>query len=957
VLCPDVIGRDSEIELLRDRIAGLTSGNGGVVVLRGEPGTGKTRLVHESTTGFEGLILSGRGVPGDSPVPYRPLAEAFLSAFRGRPLPDDPSLRGFEGQLARLDPGWGSSTPADDSPILLGEAIVRLLAVMSADTACVLVLDDVHWADSETLAVVEYLADALRDEPVLCIATTRPDPSIDELLARLVRRSPEAAVDVGPLDRASVRAMVATCLATTSPPAGLDDFVLLHSDGNPYLVEELLAGLMSAGTLDESRGSWEITGPLNPSVPASLRGSILQRLAGLDATARRVIDAAALLGREFDWELLPGIAEVDGRAVVDAMRSAVDAQLVEPFGEGFRFRHALTRETVLADLLPPDRRALAARAWPVIERANPGLPGSSSQLAADLAEAAGDTSAASARLVESARRALAAGALATAEQTVRRARQLAGDDPDDALVADELLVRVLVASGQTADALALGAAVEEGMTGGATSSTRHADLVLVLARAAIAAGELEDASDAVAEARRVAGPDVDPALGARIDAVAGEVALDRADLDAAEQHSRAAIEGARATGQVEVECESLLVLGRLLRPKGDGETQLLLRRASEVAEDAGLVRWHLRAQQELALETLMSDSDRELAATRDLAARYGAHFTVAAMDLMMADVALSNFDRAECLESARACIEASRRYGLAFAPVAHLWTAGAHALAGDDPAMQRSVDEALARDPHDPRIHADLHGRVLLTRAFVRDELETLPAILERMMGHVRAAPPTTSVYPGRVAWALLHTIDDDDLGVAARAEYHDAVGQMHLALFAQLGEVVEAVALGRTGDAQGATARMDAVYPQLVRNPIGRGIVHSHVLLVARAATRDGWGDPAHWLRGAEAWFAERGLDRLVRRARALLGETGAPVPRRGRGESEVPSSLRALGVTSREVDVLKLVMAGCSNKEIAAQLFLSPKTVERHMTSLFGRLGVRNRQELAAVGVAHLA
>lgn len=926
-------------------------------MLRGDPGTGKSRLVHESTNEFGGLVLCGRAVPGDSPVPFRPLAEAFLSAFRGRPLPSDPSLRGFEGQLARLDPGWGPGISADDSPILLGESIVRLLSVMSVDAPCVLVVDDLHWADAETLKVVEYLADALRDEPVLCIATTRPEASIDELLVRLARRSPDVLVDVGSLDPASVRAMVATCLATPSPPAGLDDFVLLHSDGNPYLVEELLAGLISAGTLDDSRGLWEVTGTLNPSLPASLRGSILQRLAGLDATSRRVVDAAALLGREFDWELLPGIAEVDGRAVVDAMRAAVDAQLIEPVGEGFRFRHALSREAVLADLLPPHRRGLAARAWPVIERAHPGLPGSSIQLAADLAEAAGDTSAASTRLLESGRRALAAGALATAEQTVRRARELATTDSSEALEADEMLVHVLVASGKTADALAVGAAVEAAMAAGATSPARHADLILVLARAAIAAGELEDAGESVAAARRVAGPEVDPGLLARIDAVAGEVALDRVELEQAEQYSRAAIEGARVTGQVEVECESLLVLGRLLRPMGDEQTQLLLRRASEVAEGAGLARWHLRAQQELALETLMSDSDRELVATRDLAARYGAHFTVAAMDLIMADVALSNFDRGQCLDSASACIGASARYGLAFAPVAHLWSAGAHALAGDDAAMDRSIAEALARDPADPRIHADLHGRVLLTRAFVRDELDTLGTILERMMHHVRAAPPTTSVYPGRVAWALLHTIDDDDLGASARAEYHAAVGRMNLRLFEQLGEMIEAVALGRTGDATGAAARMDGVYPQLVGNPIGRGIVHSHVLLVARAATRDGWGDPAHWLRRAEAWFAERQLDRLVRRARTLLGETGAPVPRRGRDESEVPSSLRALGVTSREVDVLKLVMTGCTNKEIASQLFLSPKTVERHMTSLFGRLGVRNRRELATVGVAHLS
>jgi DNA-binding NarL/FixJ family response regulator len=86
------------------------------------------------------------------------------------------------------------------------------------------------------------------------------------------------------------------------------------------------------------------------------------------------------------------------------------------------------------------------------------------------------------------------------------------------------------------------------------------------------------------------------------------------------------------------------------------------------------------------------------------------------------------------------------------------------------------------------------------------------------------------------------------------------------------------------------------------------------------------------------------------------MLGEAGAPVPRRGRGDSEVPPSLRALGVTSREVDVLKLVTAGSSNKQIAEELFLSPKTVERHLSSLFSRLGVTNRHDLGDRARTHL-
>ncbi|MGB3409879.1 MAG: AAA family ATPase [Microthrixaceae bacterium] len=952
MLCPAVVGREVEIEQLRERVGGLAGRRGGVVVLRGDAGAGKSRLVRECTSGFDGLTLFGRAVPGDSPVPFRPLTEALLAAFRVRPLPQDPSLADFEGQLARLMPGWGTSVAADDSPVLLGEAIVRLLCVLANPAPCVLVIEDLQWADLETLAVVDYLADALRHEAVLCFGTSRPDVPTDALLHRLTRRDPAAVLNVSPLDDASVERMVSACLTTPDPPAGLIEFVVGHSGGSPFLVEELLAGLVAAGTLDGSDGQWEITGTLSPALPTSLRDSIARRFEHLNPTNRLVLGAAAMLGRDFDWELLPGIADVDGRAVVDAMRAAVVEQLVEPTGDGFRFRHALTREAILADLLPPERRAFAARALPAVELANPGLPGSTCQLAADLAEAAGDTVSSSRHLVESSRRALTAGAFATAEYTVRRARSLAGADADASLDADELLVDVLAASGKSLEALALATSVGRIMATNDAMSARHTDLLVVSARAALSAGELDAAAIAVQSARRVAGPDAGSALLARIDAAAAEVALDRAELDDAERLCLSSIAGSEATGQHEVLCASLIVLGRVLRPQGLLRAQKAFRRASQEAERAGLARWHLRAQQELALDSLMNQSDRELVVTRDLAARYGAFLTVALMDLTLADVALSNFDHVECMRAASSCLDASGRYGLAFAPVAHLWLAGAHAIAGDDVAMQESVDDALARDPSDPRLLADLYGRVLVTRAFVRDELDTLSEILESMIAHVRAAPPTTSVYPGRVTWALMHAIDDDDHGVAARAEYHDAAQRLQLAMFDQFGQMIEAVAAGRSGDAERADSLMGEAYAQLMLSPIGRGMVHTHVLLVAKAASRDGWGDPVRWLRDTEAWSAERRLDRLVRRSRALLGAAGAPIPRRGRGESEVPESLRALGVTSREVDVLKLVVAGCSNKQIAAELFLSPKTVERHLSSLFDRFGVRKRQELAALG-----
>ena len=130
---------------------------------------------------------------------------------------------------------------------------------------------------------------------------------------------------------------------------------------------------------------------------------------------------------------------------------------------------------------------------------------------------------------------------------------------------------------------------------------------------------------------------------------------------------------------------------------------------------------------------------------------------------------------------------------------------------------------------------------------------------------------------------------------------------------------------------------------------PLSFGTVQYIQIVVAEAAIRDGWGDPVSWLRQSEAFFSADGYELIARRCRRLLGEAGAPIPRRGRGKSIVPPALRALGITSRELDVLNLVAEGLSNRQIAERLYVSRKTVERHVASLFDRTGVRNRQALA--------
>jgi len=943
VRCPTLIARSVAVDKLVARIKTVTEGHGGLLAIVGDAGVGKTRLLAEVTRAAATVgmfTLTGRAVEHTSSIAYRPLAEAFFTAFRTTLPPEDPTLDGFRAHLGRLVPAWSDRSASDgDSPIMVGEAIIRLLRIAGGTPGALVAIEDVHWADPETVAVLDYIADAAAAERVLCVCTSRLAGAAHDAIERAARHDPAAKVTLAPLADEATEHMVAACLDVSRPPAGLADFVRRHSDGNPFLVEELLAGLVASGELRIRDGAWEI-GELHTTVPVSLRESIQRRLGKLDATARRVAGAAAMLGREFGWELLPGIAAVDGRAVLDSLRAAVDEQLIDAAGGGFVFRHALTREAVLAALLPPERQELAARAWPVVERARPGLPGPDLELAAELAESAGDSVAAGRIVLEGVRRALDAGALATAEATARRARRLldGSESEPDAMLA---LLEVLVAAGKVTEALDLGAHLAAD-----PDEARALALQLTLARAAIIAGDRDAAAASIAAARAVPGGE---SRQADIDVLAAHVAIDSGLLDEAANLASRARDASRSMQRAEIECDALLVLGRVMRTQNRPRSIELFEHAATVAQRAQLPSWHLRAQRELALSAWSDGDTSMLHDTRDLAARYGAMDTAAVVDLALADIALSSFDTSECLRTAQACATASRRYRLATEPVANLWLAGANALAGDDDAMRAAIDAALAPDPDDPRILGDLFGRVLPTRAMVRDELDDIPALLDTMAEHIARAPRGTSIYPGRILRAVIHTARGTAEAPAARAAVAEMAEVYGFPLLRLAWECLEAVELGRAGDTECAGPRFAGAYDTITSVKVGAGQMHTLIPFVAPAAARDGWGDPAHWLRAAEAFFAELGHARLARRCRLQLGEIGAPMPRRGRGDSVVPADLRARGVTSREVDVLQLIVAGRTNREIADALVVSPKTVERHLSNLFSRFSVTTRVELA--------
>jgi predicted ATPase len=197
VRCPIVVGRDAETGALRRALAAARAARGGTVVVSGPPGIGKTRLARElaETARDDHVpVLIGRAVERDSTA-FRPFGEALQSGLRQSALrhsrwPDLPELEPFRPALGRLLPQWRlATTPVDDSLPMLGEAVLRLLSALAGDVGLLLVLDDLQWADAESLAVLEYVADNVADERILLVGTTRERPAeAHELAGRLAAR-------------------------------------------------------------------------------------------------------------------------------------------------------------------------------------------------------------------------------------------------------------------------------------------------------------------------------------------------------------------------------------------------------------------------------------------------------------------------------------------------------------------------------------------------------------------------------------------------------------------------------------------------------------------------------------------------------------------------------------------------------------------------------------------------
>ncbi|MDP8929365.1 MAG: AAA family ATPase [Actinomycetota bacterium] len=949
-----LVGREEERACLGGAVEAALTGQGSMILLVGEAGMGKSRLACEAVEQARRRdlrVLKGRAVPAAAPIAFRPMREALLSYLRHRPPPPAPELQPFRPALGRLVPEWrgeGAKEGQEDSVILLAEALVRLLRVLAGSRGCLLVLEDLHWADPETLAVVEYLSDNVDAEPVMCLGTLRSDESSDALplAGRLEARRAATVLELAPLCDAEVAVMARACLGVSEIADQVWQLLRLRAEGRPFFIEELLAAAVASGALQRTGQRCTVTEKIHAAVPRSFADTVRRRLTTLGPEARRVLHAAALLGRRFAWTLLGPVTGLDEGVVHHALRSAVDAQLVAPDGEGFRFRHALTRDAVLDEVLPLERQHLARRALDTVEAAHPGLPPEWCELAAELAEQAGDSRRAGELLLEVARRAAARGALASAEAALERVRVCARGDASRLVEADQALVEVLSLAGKVDRAVEVGEGLLRAWR--TTDAARAARVSLRLARAAVAAARWEVAAGFLAEADRLDA--TDPHVRPQIAALSAHVELGRDRPEQAAAEARAAIFTAEAAGMPEVACEALEVVGRCARLGDLDAAEEAFEQAYALAEAHDLTVWRMRALHELGTIDLLRSggaSGGRLVAARELALQTGALVTAATVDLQLAAASLVQFDADSTWTAAATCADIARRLHLdLLLAMALAFQGGALAIQGRHVEAEQVLDQAQATMGSHPDVRAvACFGRAMASlldddQARARKELEAAVTAAGSSPGAARG--------PFFGLWALMRAVAD--LGGAEACEQVRAGGAAVHHLSAALLHYADAVNLGRCGrrqDAETAALAADASLAQL------EWYRHLARRLVAEAALTDGWGEPVRWLKEALAFFAATGCRRLASACRSLLRKSGVLVPREGRGEADVPLELRMRGVTSREMDVLLLVTDGLANREIASRLYLSPRTIERHVASLSAKLGAVTRSQLVALAV----
>lgn len=569
LVCPVLVGREPELAAYRDALARSVAGQGAVLFVSGEPGVGKSAFVREvvrvaATLGFR--LLPGAAVQWERGLPYAP----FLSALRGG-FPAD-ALRDIVGRtapdLGPLLPELGQPGAAVDSPLerhRIGRAFNDLIRGVSRQAPLLVVLEDLHWVDEASIALLQQLAREIQQQPVVLLITYRSDEvhrrhPLTALIGELGRARLALTFRLDALGPGQTDELVGATLGGAALEREVLDAIHARSEGNPFFTEELLKSLVESGAIVRDSGTgWRRGGTAALQLPETLRDLVLARLERLAPSTRETLSVASVIGARFEYDTMRRVREIDDSALTGDLREAVDEQLLVERREvvqgpaSFAFRHALGREVIYDDLLLPERQRIHLLVGEALSSAGTAPPA----LVAHHWSAGGDRRRAAAAYEEAGNAALSVNAAAEAVAHFEAAISAS----DQATVSQYL---GLARAYQAIDHSKSRAAAERGMQllGPADALATRIDLMRIAGRARWLMG---DAAGNFALARAavgiVEGTEDSRAKADTFDWYANAHTT-REDLVAAREWAERALSVAKATGARATAASALLTLAR-----------------------------------------------------------------------------------------------------------------------------------------------------------------------------------------------------------------------------------------------------------------------------------------------------------------------------------------------------------------------------------------------------------
>ena len=974
-----LVGRAAELAAVTSVLKHASEGTASVLVVDGDAGVGKTRLlgeVAEAARGESWLCLVGHCVDlGDAPPPYLPFTEAFgrlagdVPEVAERLVADHPPIaRLLRRSRADRTDGTDRTDRADrphgiDGPTdrvdrgELFEAVLGSLAQLALERPVVLFVEDVHWADMATRDLLGFLFTRLTTEQVAVVVSYRSDDlhrrhPLRPTLAQWSRLPIVERLHLPPLAAEDVRSLVRAIRHGPMPEAEVRDIVT-RADGNAFFAEELVAA--SEQVADAGQLPWQLADVL------------LVRLDRLGDDARDVVRAAAVGGRRVAHDLLTTVVELAPSALEAALREAVDALILEPTtsGRGYTFRHALLAEAVYDDLLPGERVRIHAAYAAALAASGSGH---SAELARH-ARASYDYPTAYESSLCAGEEAMTVAAPQEAMQHFQAALELVPQlperPPDPApLLLD--LVDAAVAAGRSYRALRLAREALDALPPDAPQLTR-AQLLYAIALAGVAGESDTEMLRGTGEALRLTADEPPTPFRARLAALHARLNLIMGREVDAERWGREAVELAQALRQPGASADAETTLALLARRADQPEAAAArLRAVADEAQAAGETAAELRSRFNLgSLYWEQGELDKSQEAyTRawHRARELGRPWAAFGMDArgMTGQVQYTRGD----WDGALATLDVAAEAPTAMAEA--LYASGVLAVRvgrGED-----GVDELFAalRPWWDRESRVALNATVAMLERYEREvRLEAALSLLDEtvellatlwqdpwFLGRVRLAALAVAV----IASAVPGTPDSGRQALVERAERLVQDGRTSAEKGVPAGRRLGIEALAWV-------ARLEAEWARL-RWLAGVDAPTADELVAAWRAAMDGfgYGNVVEQTRSRARLAAV--LRAAGRGAEAAQEATSARDVARALRAEPLLTELRALGLTAapraaaepgaltdREREVLGLVVEGRTNRQIAQQLYISEKTVSVHVSNILAKLGVRSRTEAAAL------